>query len=292
MNLIKGVLTGMMRNLAMSIASLFLIFLTMSVLGVMVIITANTTEISKDVVQSLQMHVYLNSDISEDQRIDIEKQLKENPKSKNVTYSSKDEQLKLVMDGGTFDESDSSLINEYFSGDKNPLNSVYYIEPIAGTDMDQFKTELESIPNVDSADYGQEDGAKGLIKAMKSIQYGAFAIVIFLSAVTILLIINTLRLTIDARKKEIEIMRLVGATKGYITLPFAIEGLIFGIIGSFFAFVCVTILYDFITKGAMFKSILIAPSQITMILLFTQLLFGILIGLLSSLITIRRYLKV
>lgn len=292
MNKLVEVFSGMRRNFAMTLASLILIFLTISVLGGMVLLSSNTTKTSQDIVSSLQMHVYVDSSATESQIDTIKQEIENNPSTGKLTFSSKEEQLDMIASSMTDDD---ELIKKYFSGDANPLNSVFYINPTSEeVSMDTFQKELQTIENVESVDYGKDQGADELISTMNLIKFISFAIVLVLTLVTIFLIINTIKLTIDSRKKEIEIMRLVGATKSYITFPFLLEGLILGLIGGTFSFVMTDFLYNTLynSNGAFLKTILINPGEVIMILLITQVAFAILIGGISSLVAIRTYLKV
>lgn len=291
MNKLIEVFKGMKRNLAMTIASLILIFLTITVLGGMVLLSSSTTKTSNNIVSSLQMHLYVDVESTQDQIDDIKKQIEVNPNSGEITYSDKKEQLDQISEDMT---ENSELINTYFSGKNNPLNSVFYIKPAnEAVDMKTFQKELETIENVSSVDYGQDQGADQLISSMVVIKYVSIGIVAILSLVTIFLVINTIKLTIDSRKKEIEIMRLVGATKGYITFPFFLEGLILGLVGGGLAFLLVNTTYNTIysANGNFLKMLLIAPKDVMIILLLTQVAFGIFIGGAASLIAIRNYLK-
>ncbi len=292
MNSIIGVFVGLKRNMAMAFASIILIFLTLFLLGFALVITINTSAISAEVVKSLKVHVYLETDITEPEIQEVLINLKDLDGVKSLELSDKAEQLNGVVE--TFGE-DGELISDYFSGDKNPLNDVVNIEvQDEDVDMVNLKNEIESLKYVESADYGEEYGADELIKFMNSISVGAILVSIIFAIVTMFLITNTIKLTINSRRKEIEIMRLVGATKGYITLPFAFEGALLGVLGGVIAFVAVYGMYVYISTKNLSGLIGIAvpPSHIINSLIIGQILFGLIIGLLGATIAIRNYLKV
>lgn len=291
MNRIWEVLKGFKRNFAMAIASLILIFLTMIVLGVMIIISFSTASVATDIKQSLEIHVYLNTNITKSEKDNIEKQIESDPDIASYTFSSKDQQLQEVTDDMT---DGGTEIYNYFEK-SNPLNDVINIETTKGADQAAITSQLKTLQGVESVDYGQDEGADQLIKSMQTVKYVSILIVVVLSVTTIFLIINTIKLTIDSRKKEIEIMRLVGATKGYIMFPFTVEGFLFGFVGGTLAFIVLVLLYQTLYNSAylaLFRQFLIAPGEIYLILLFSQVIFGIFIGVISSLVAIRNYLKV
>lgn len=289
---IGQVLKGLQRNLAMSIASLILIFFTMLVLGFMIILSLNTSTGSDEIVSQLKVHVYVEKDASEADVDTLNKELTSNPNVSEVSYSTKEEQMDLIL--SKFNEEDAEKIKEYFSGDKNPLNDVFYVTPRDNVDLSTLTEQLKVLNNVEDADYGSNSGADSLLAGMRMIKVISFVVVVILSLITIFLIVNTIKLTIDSRRKEIEIMRLVGATKTYITVPFTLEGLILGTVGSLLAFAVTVLVYNYIYgMRAQFLNIqLISPGSVIGILGVAQVLFGLVLGIIASLFAIRKYLKV
>ncbi len=288
---IVEVFIGLKRNFAMALASVILIFLTLFLLGFSLIITINAREMSSNVIESLKMHVYLEPDISEGETQQAVNEIENLSGVKTTEFSDKEEQL-IIVTNSLGD--DAEVVQEYFSGAKNPLNDVVNVEVVDDSvDMNLLKDNILEIENVESASYGEDYGADDLIKAMRQLSVGAIIVALIFAIITIFLIINTIKLTINSRRKEIEIMRLVGATKTYITFPFAFEGALLGLFGGFLAFVTVYFSYASLVSddaAFLFKNLLPA-SHIIKQLVIGQILFGILIGLIGAIIAIRNYLK-
>lgn len=291
MNRVLEVFEGFKRNRAMTLASTVLIFLTLFILGFALIVTTNTNKITSEISNSLQMHVYVKTDAKYEETEQLKAEIDQIPEVETTEISKKEEQLVNVTeslgDGG-------EVINDYFSGDKNPLNDVINVKVKDSTQLEQIKLEIESNENVESVDYGQEYGAQTLVDTMTKISIVAIISFIIFGLVTIFLIVNTIKLTITSRRKEIEIMRLVGAKKSYIITPFALEGALLGLIGGILSFIVVFYIYKNLILGdnTWMTSTFIVEKDIIVYLIFGQIIFGLIIGLISALVAIRNYLKI
>lgn len=291
MNRIIEVIIGLKRNIAMAIASMVLIFLTLFVLGFSVIIMGNINHISTQLIESLSIYVYIDEEVDKKSEEEIISQINDLEGVGQITLSDKEEQLdKVTQIWGK----DGEMFKKYFSGEKNPLNDVLTVEAQDDSvNLENLTIQINSIKGVEDADYGEDAGADQLVEALRKLQVTSILISVIFAVITVFLIISTIKLTINSRRKEIEIMRLVGATKSYITFPFAVEGMILGLIGGLLAFGMTAFAYNKIWEGSGFvMSMLVQPQNIIFPLVLSQIIFGLLIGFLSSLIAIRSYLKV
>ena len=189
----------------------------------------------------------------------------------------------------------SSVLKEW-SDDDNPLKDTYKVKVIEVDDIGKTAKQIEKLDGVNSVQYG-EGLVEQLVGAFDAIKKITFVAAISLVVVTVFLIINTIKLTIFSRKREISIMRLVGASNHRIKLPFVIEGIILGIIGSIIP-ILITI-YGYTTlytklNGYVFSKVikLVAPMPFSLYVSLIILLIGMFVGMIGSARAVRRYIKV
>lgn len=280
------------RNFSMSFASILLVTLTLAVVGFVIIISMNVNNISESVIQSLSMYVYVEPDATQAEIDKVGEELDAAAEVESISFSSKDEELKLISEDFGGEESD---VYKFFSGEDNPLSPVYMIT-IADKnyDMEAIAEDIRQIENVDYVTYGSESGTENFIKIMKFIQLISIIIAVILIVASMFIITNTIKLTITARKLEIEIMRLVGSTKLYIQLPFMAEGFIIGLLGGTLSFVMLTIGYTVFTDSAYLlalASTFIPPEDVITYLAIILPVGGMIIGTVGSYVATRKYLR-
>ena len=209
-----------------------------------------------------------------------------------LTFVSKKETAESMKDNATFE-----VIIDSWTDETNPLLDSYKLKV---KNIDDIKTTVSTIKNingVNNVNYG-EDMVDQLITVFKAIEKGAIIIVIALIIVTAFLIANTIKLAIFSRKREIEIMRLVGASNVSIKVPFVIEGLFIGALGAVIPIIVsvygYTSLYNFF-EGKMFGSSLAKLVSPTPFMYYTGallLLIGVLVGMFGSYSAVKKYLKI
>lgn len=289
------VFKNMSRNLTMTISSILLIMLTMVMLGVLTIAFGSTYKTSSGLKESMSVVVYVNHDATQKEEDKLESDIKNLSDVGEISFANKDSQLEDVLKTVSPSEKDRASFQKEFSGKNNPLSDVFFVTPKNDkVDITQLTEQISKLENVESSDYGSEQGADKLIKILNTIQIVSAIMVVILVIISLFLIMTTLKLALNARKKEIEIMRLVGATKGYIVKPFAIEGILFGLIGGLLAFILTQTSYTlmYMSSGmSFFRGYIVEPGNIIIILLILQIGFAMILGFFSSIIAIRRYLK-
>ena len=142
--------------------------------------------------------------------------------------------------------------------------------------------------------YGSESGTENFIKIMKFIQLISIAIAIILIVASMFIITNTIKLTITARKLEIEIMRLVGSTKLYIQLPFMAEGFIIGLLGGILSFVILAIGYTVFAESAYLLALASTFIPVEDVIYYLAIILpigGMIIGTIASYVATRKYLR-
>ncbi len=291
MNNMMSVLKSMWRNISMTITSLLLVILTLLVVGFVVILSINTHHIAKNVIDNISISTFLEPKISKKEKEQVENEIRNIDGVKKVTLSSKEVELKQVTKN--FGNNGDKIYN-YFEKN-NPLSDVFVVEVKNNvTDFEVINQQIEKIHGVESSTYGEKTETKNFVNSMRMIQIISILVSIILLIISIFIITNTIKLNINARYKEIEIMRLVGATKRYIRLPFIFEGVLIGIIGALISSLFLLGGYYYsitYTLVGAFKDGLVNFRDIINIIFILLPLVGILIGIMGSRIAIRKHLK-
>ena len=282
------------RNFSLSLASITCVMITLIIVGVALVITYNVEDATKKLKQDLSIVVFVSNDADEFDIKSVETQIKglDNVDADNVTYKSKAEIKDDMMESNeTFQN-----IMENWDDKENPLQNIYVVKVIDANKISETATAIKNLSKVTLVKYG-EGMVEQLLMAFNGIEKFSFVAVIALVIVTVFLIINTIKLTIFSRKREISIMRLVGASNSSIKLPFIFEGMFIGIIGSIIPVGLVVYGYFWVYKilnGKLLTDIiaLIAPSTIVFKIAIFIVIIGAVVGMLGSASAVRKYLKV
>ncbi|MGL5021532.1 MAG: permease-like cell division protein FtsX [Mycoplasmatales bacterium] len=290
MNNLFGAFKSMQRNFSMTFASILLVSLTLLVIGFIGLITLNTNHITNNVLKSLTINVYVAKTASPEESAAVGVEIEKIPGINSTTFSSKDEELNLLASGMS-----NSDLTTFFQGTANPLEDVYLVTlDNPETDMQTIADQVLTIPNVTDVKYGSGAGTDNFISTMLLIQKISILIAFLLIIVSMFIIINTIKLTITSRRDEIEIMRLVGATKMYIRLPFMFEGLLIGLIGGIIGTIILMIGYDQMLSSQFiisFKSSLLTLGEVLIFLLIGLPISGMIIGSFASYLATIKYLN-
>ncbi len=292
MNSFTSALKSMRRNLTMTSASILLVTLTLLVVGFVFQVSYNTASLTESVLDSLKVYAYVDTTATKKDEKAIKKQIEDIKGVEEIKYSSKEDELKSLT--STLGEN-GEAIQKSFSGDANPLNDVYIISiDLENYDLEKISKEVASIDNIESVDYGQSNGTNDFIQMMKLVKSISIFVAGVLVIVSLFIITNTIKLTITARRTEIEIMRLVGATKMYIRLPFMVEGMIIGLIGGLISFIVLHFFYAQMYAAdalIIIKPSLVEVGRMDQVLLFSLPVIGMVIGTIGSYVAMRRYLE-
>ena len=290
----RDALKSVGRNFSLSIASITCVMITLIIVGVALIITYNVEDATAKLKKDLSIVVFVSNDADEFDIKSIETQIKgiDNVDPDNVKYQSKAEIKKEMMESNeTFQN-----IMENWDDKENPLQNIYVVKVINADKIGETATSIKNLSKVTLVKYG-EGMVEQLLMAFNGIEKFSFVAVIALVVVTVFLIINTIKLTIFSRKREISIMRLVGASNSSIKLPFIFEGMFIGLIGSIIPVGLVIYgyywVYD-ILNGRLLTDIisLVSPSTIVFKIAIFIVLIGALVGMLGSSSAVKKYLKV
>ena len=219
---------NLFRNGLMTLVSIFTMTLTLIMIGSFVLIWTNINEATRNIEQTFQVRVLIDRIATEEEEATLKTQIQGLEHVTDVVYRSKDEELEHYKKTIT---SDFDVIE----GDKNPLNNVYVVSVDKGENLDKVAQDIRKLAKVEAANYGSTD-VETILGNINAVRIVLAVLASIFVVFAVLLVSNTIRLTILARRTEIEIMRLVGATKRYIRAPYKYEGAYIGLISGLLAF--------------------------------------------------------
>jgi cell division transport system permease protein len=286
---LREALRGLRRSSAPALAALLTVLLTALVLGVFIPIVQATTGTANEVRGRVVLDVYLQQGASPAERSEVQSALESTTNVKSVEFISKTEALEELGRKVTDTEEKLELLGT------NPLPDLFRVTPddpdeLAVIEQSLAAQQLAAVDEVRNRE-GETDkilSATGLVKALAA---GLAALLVFAS---IALVANTIRLSIFARRREVEVMKLVGATNWFIRWPFVIEGVIVGFFGGLLAVLLLAIAKQtFIDPLSDDFALLAAPDTIDFPLLIALLMVAcVAVSALGSGLTLRRFLKV
>lgn len=274
-------------------ASLMIMCATMLIFGLFFVIGENVNHMVREVESQQGMQVFLNKDVTEAQITQVGEQIKKLDNVGKVEYVSKEDALdSLKVRFG--DKGD--LLNGYY--EKNPLKPSYVVTLTDLEKSDEVKSQIENLENVSNIEV-RDKTIEALINVANGVRIVSGVILVLLIVISVFIIANTIKLTVHARRKEISIMKYVGATNGFIRWPFIVEGIIIGIISALISILLLGLSYNFATEKLLTSSItsmvefsLLTFSDIFGLVMVVYLGLGIGIGILGSVISMRKYLEV
>lgn len=289
---ISDAFKSIFRNFNLSIASLSCIIITLVLVGVSIIFSYNINNFTKEIERDLTIVVFLKRGTTEDSIEDAKYFLERINNIESIEFESKND-IKNKMQNKS--EVFNSIMNEW-TDETNPLQDTFLVKVKDVQLIGETANIIETLDNVDLVKYG-EGMVEELVSIFNNVKKITYIVVVGLVVVTAFLISNTIKVTILNRKRQIEIMRLVGASNAYIKIPFFFEGLFLGLIGSIIPiFLCC---YGYIYlynkfNGRIFTDIikLISPDAIIFNIILIILAIGISVGAFGSYRAVRRYLKI
>lgn len=283
---------SVVRNFSLSLASITCITITLIIIAASFLISENVRNFTTLIEKDVTIVAFLDNDTTELDRENFEDNLKKMDNIDYYNYTSKQE----VKDNMAKDYESLKDVLDNWDNTENPLKDTYTIKVIDVNNIRKTAEEIKALDKVSSVQYG-EGLVEKMLSAFRAVEKITLIAALALVVVTIFLIINTIKLTIFSRKQEIYIMRLVGASNMRIKLPFVIEGIVLGIIGSFIPIV--VIIYGYIALynkmgGVLFSSLikLVKPVPFVFNLSVVVLCIGVLVGMVGSSRAVRRYIKI
>lgn len=291
---IRDSFKSVFRNFSLSLASISCITITLIVVAVAIVLTLNVNNFTKIVEKDVTIVAFLDVDITEKEIDDVYDEIisLDNVEVENVEFRDKMKISKEMMQSSEVFDS----IMSQWDREESPIQDTYQVKVTDINLINKTAEEIKEIANVDVVKYG-EGMVEQLVSAFEIVRTGSIIAVIALILVTAFLITNTIKITIMSRKREIEIMRLVGASNINIKLPFIFEGLILGALGSiipiFLTMYGYSAIYDHF-GGQLFSQFLKLIEATPFIYYVSVLLIaiGMIVGMFGSYKAVRKYLKI
>lgn len=292
-NIIKDSFKGIARHFSMAFASVISILSVLLILSTVLIIVLSVNKIIGDTKEKInEVKVFLLDGVDEQGIKDLEVKLKDIDGVKDVKFISKDEGLESMFQDW---ENKGYLLEEYKND--NPLPNSFKITVDKIENIKKVADDIKMIPGIEDVKYLSEEVVH-LLKISQYMQIGGFGLIISLIFISIFLISNTIKLSISSRKKEIEIMKYVGATNNYITGPYVFEGIFIGLIASILAILIVKFGYSYVynyvvgSNSSIFNEALVSPNNILSDFSIIFITLGVGIGMLGSINSLKKLLKV
>ena len=280
------------RNLSLSIASISCITITLLIVGIAIVVSYNVENMTKLVKEDFTIVSFVNTSATDEEIQDLKKTIESYKNVESVEHQTKTEIANEMKD-----TSDSlSKIIDSWSEDSNPLYDTLLVKVRDTEKISKTAEQISDLELIDEVQYGQ-GMVENLLSIFKVLEKAMIVAMIALVFVTLFLITNTIKITIFSRKREIEIMRLVGASNFSIKQPFVIEGFCLGFLGSLIPIAVTLYGYSALYKhfnGQLFSPFIkLVPAEPFIYFVSLILLgLGVVVGMFGSYRAVRKYLKI
>ena len=289
---IRDAFKGVFRNFSLSFASISCITITLIVVAVSIVLSQNVDNFTKLVEKDVTIVAFIDNDADKKQIEDIKDEIRTIDNVDKIEFKSKQ---KITKEMRNSSESFDSIMKNW-NDEENPIQNTYQVKVVDINNIDDTADEIKKIDGITLVKYG-EGMVDQLISTFEFIHKICIGAVAALIIVTAFLISNTIKITINSRRTEIGIMRLIGASNLNIRIPFIIEGLLLGMLGSIIPIIGTIYGYESLYKhfgGHLFSDFikLIKPTPFIYITSLILLLIGILVGMFGSWRAVKKYLKI
>ncbi len=286
---IREALSSLRRNGLMSIASVSTVALSLLILGMFLVMVLNLNHMASVLESQVQISVYLQDNMSDREMREIGTKISKLPGVTMVNFVGKDEAMTRFKQ--RLGEQQGLLTA---LGDSNPLPNGFEVKVEKPEMVKPTAQEISKMKGIETAKFGQEV-VEHLFNLTKMVRWFGLVLILFLALAALFIISNTIRITVFARRKEIGIMKYVGATDWFIRWPFLIEGVILGVGGALISVILLAETYGMVTNKV-YESLaflpLIPSSPFITNIGFLLLILGAMIGALGSTISLKRFMKV
>lgn len=287
---IVDALKSIKRNRTISFAAMLTVLITFFIFGTFTLLALNFNKSIEDIASQVEIRVYLNDDIKLVDQREVEIKLKEQQGVADVIYESKDEAFLNLQDS----LSDNKGILEGYDLTNNPLPSSFIVKLDDPSYADSVAKAVEQMSGVESIRNQKEQIEKisAFVNVVQIVGIGLFIVFI---GVSVFLIMNTIKLTVYSRRREVGIMKFVGATDWFIRWPFVIEGVIIGSVGAILSSILLYFAYNGIFNwivSSMFIINLVSPAFVITTMLGGFFIGGIVVGAIGSIAALRKFLIV
>ncbi len=285
---IREAFRSLRRNNLLTFATISTVSICILILGIAVLITMNASQFMTKLESDVEIVAYLDKSTTGSQIADIKEEIKNIPGVKDITFVSREEALKSLQKTLSKDKYDLEETLE-----KNPLPDSYRIKAANPHDVPDIAEKVEDIHGVTEVSYGK-GVVERLFEVTKWVRWVSMVLIGLLAFGAIFLIATTIRLAIFARRKEVYLMKLIGATDWFIRWPFFIEGIILGSIGSLISILILAGGYQSLVghMDTLFFMPLVTGQDALVPLYLSLIGAGAVLGVLGTLISLNRFLDV
>ena len=282
---------NVLKNKKSTAASLMIMCATMFVFGIFFLIGQNVQNVIKQVEEQQAMQVFIKPDATEQEITDLGTKIREIEYVNKAEYVTKEDALNTVK---TWLKDSQGLLEPYAKN--NPFKASYVVTLTDLSKIQEAESKIAILEQVNNITVRNET-INRLLDIANGVKTVSAVILVLLIFISIFIIANTIKLTVHARRKEISIMKYVGATNGFIRWPFMVEGIIIGVVSAMFSVLVLGLAYNYITGRAtgMAQTIqinLLQFSDTFSLLILIYLVLGIGIGTIGSAISMKKYLEV
>lgn len=279
----------MVRNSWLSISSIGIVTVSLLLLGSSLLLVVNAEKLAQSVESSVEITAFLEENVGKPEQAKIEEAIKDNPHVEKVEFISKEEALKEMKKSF----GDRADILESLE-DSNPLPDAFRVKTTQAETVPATAKALESIKGVEQVRYGQGVVEK-LLNITHWVRMASMAALALLTLAAGFLIATTIRMSVFARRREIGIMKILGATNWFVRFPFMLEGIVLGLTGGLLAVLVVDLGYISLTdklKISLPFLQLVNDPNVILPILGSMVGLGVLIGALGSWFSLRKFLRV
>ena len=284
-----------LKNKKSTAASIIIMCATMFIFGIFFLIGENINYIMEQVQSEQAMQIFIDLESTPEEEKQLEQKIKNTQYVNTVEYISQEQALNEVK---SWSSGLDDVLGDLVVGDYIPFKASFVITLTDLTKNEEVQNQIQTYENVAKITAGN-DTVNTLVKIANGIRTATGIILILLVLISIFIIANTIKLTVHARRKEISIMKYVGATNGFIRWPFMVEGIIIGVVSALISVSILGLAYNFIAGKLVGSSMinLIGLNLLTFTDMFTLLfgiyiIMGIGIGAIGSAISMKKYLEV
>ncbi len=289
---IRDSFKSVFRNFSLSLASISCITITLLVVAISIILSVNVNNFATLVEKDVTIVTFLDLDITEEEIKNVEQEINDIQGVESYEFQSKVDISKEMMDSSDVFKN----IMEQWNQEDSPIQDTFLVKVENIDDIGKIAKKIEKIDKVSIVKYGQ-GMVEQLVTIFDVVKKISIGMVIALILVTAFLISNTIKITIFSRKREIEIMRLVGASNLNIKIPFIFEGLFLGLLGAIIPVIATT--YGYVAlynsfDGQVFSPFikLIEPEPFIYQVSGVLIVIGMLVGMFGSYRAVRKHLKI
>lgn len=282
------------KNKKSTAASIIIMCATMFIFGIFFLIGENVNYIISQVQSDQAMQIFINPEATAEQEEALKQQITSIQYVNTIEYVSKEDALNDVK---SWSADIGNVLGDLTVDGYNPFKASYVITLTDLTKIEEVEALINGFENVASVQAGNKT-VNTLVNIANGIRTATGIVLILLILISIFIIVNTIKLTVHARRKEISIMKYVGATNGFIRWPFMVEGIIIGVVSALITIIILGFSYDVVAEKIMaglsstLPLSLLTFSDMLSMLLTIYIVMGIGIGAIGSAISMRKYLDV